>query len=355
MVELPRRLRLAVLALALGVVPALAFDAFAWPAAARAETAIHFILDRKVDGPTAPILLAIDRGFFKLEGLGVTLDTAPGGPSDAINKITAGNDDMGVSDLNLLIKLRDQGVTPIKAVFAVFDKPAYAIIARKNRGIVAPRDLVGKTLAAPVGDPTAAVWPVFAKVNGVDAAKVILEPVSLPVREPMLAAGEVDAITGYSFMSYVDLEARGVPPDDLAVLLMADHGLALYGETIVVAPSFAQAHPDAVRGFLHGYVRGLKDALRDPLRAVTAVLRRNDAASKDVELERLRMAFRDNIVTPAVKANGVGAVDPARFATAIDQMALAYAFRAKDKAAEVFDPSLLPPPAERSLIGLALR
>ena len=39
--------------------------------------------------------------------------------------------------------------------------------------------------------------------------------------------------------------------------------------------------------------------------------------------------------------------DPARFAAAIDQIALAYSFKAKDKAADVFDASFLPEAAER--------
>ena len=83
--------------------------------------------------------------------------------------------------------------------------------ARRSRGIVAPQDLQGKKLGAPATDPTFAQWPIFAKVTGIDAAKVAIENVGFPVREPMLAAGEVDAITGCSFTSYVDLKAAACP------------------------------------------------------------------------------------------------------------------------------------------------
>jgi NitT/TauT family transport system substrate-binding protein len=102
-----------------------------------------------------------------------------------------------------------------------------------------------------------------------------------------------------------------------------------------------------VRAFLRAYLKALKDTVRDPARAIESVLRRDDTAKKDVELERLRMAIRDNIVTPAVKANGFGGVEPDRFAAAIEQLALAYRFKAKDKAAAAFDASYLPPAAER--------
>src|SRR5208282_2123085 len=98
-----------------------------------------------------------------------------------------------------------------------------------------------------------------------------------------------------------------------------------------------------------------KDTVRDPARAIDAVLRRSDASRRDIELERLRMAIRDNIVTPAVKANGYGNVDPERFVAAIDQIALGYHFKEKDKAAAVFDSSFLPPAADRRVNETALR
>jgi NitT/TauT family transport system substrate-binding protein len=347
--QLPRSAALALLA------------ALLLPAAGRAETAIRFTLDRKIDGPAAPFFLAIDKGYFKAEGLDVTIDAPPAGPAAAANgpaapsapaepigRLAAGAYDMGVADLNALIKFRDDNpALPIKALFVVFDKPPYAIIARKSRGIAAPKDLEGKKLGAAAADVSFAQWPIFAKVNGVDAAKVLVETVGLPVREPMLAAGEVDAITGCSFTSYVDLKADSVPADDLAVLAMADYGVELYGDAIMATPKFLAEKPAAARAFLRAYLQALKDTVRDPARAVEAVLRRNDAAKKDVELERLRLAIRDNIVTPAVKANGFGGIDPGRFAATINQLALAYRFKAKDKAVDAFDPSFLPGGAEQ--------
>ncbi len=326
------------------------FAVFALPASADAETVIHFTLDRKIDGPAAPFFLAIDKGYFKSEGLDVSIDAenAANGPFDPIKRLASGGYDMGVADLNSLIKFRDGNPgTPIKALFIVFDKPPYAIIARKSRGIVTPKELEGKKLGASSAGSSFAQWPIFAKLNGIDAGKVTIENVGAPVRGPMLAAGEVDAITGCSFTSYVDLKDHGVPPDDLVLLLMADYGVELYGDAIMVAPNFAEEKPDAVRSFLRAYVKALKDTVRDPAHAVDAVLKRNDKAKKSTELERLRMAIRDNIVTPAVKANGYGALDPQRLAAAIDQLALAYPFKAKDKAASVFDPSFLPKAAER--------
>jgi NitT/TauT family transport system substrate-binding protein len=329
--------------------------ALALPLPVAAETAVHLKLNRKIDGPAAPFYVAIDRGYFKAEGLDVAIDAAAGDPQDAIKLLTTAHYDLAVSDINLLIELRDQAATGVKAVFVVFDKPPAAIIARRSRGIAAPGDLAGKTLGAPPSDPASARWPIFAKTNQIDMGQVTVENIGFPVRDPMLASGEVDAVTGCAFTSYIDLKDRGVPQDDLVVWQMADYGVELYGDAIMASENFIAEKPDAVRGFLRAYVKALQETVRDPSGAIESVLRHGDGVRKDVELERLRMAIADNIVTPAVRTGGFGAVDPARFAAALDQLALTYRFTAKDKAVDSFDASFLPPAAERSISNTAWR
>ena len=95
---------------------------------------------------------------------------------------------------------------------------------------------------------------------------------------------------------------------------------------------FAAEHPEAVQGFLRAFVKGLKETVKQPVAAVEPVLKRNDGVKKELEVERLRMAIRDNIVTPEVKANGYGGIDGARFARAIDQIALTYQVQRKAEA-----------------------
>lgn len=217
--------------------------------ATAAETSVKFSLDFKFEGPSAPFLLPLDQGYYTAEGLNVSIDQAAGS-LEPINRVASGTYDMGFGDINSLIKFRDAHPgTPIKAVFMVYNKPPFAIVGRKNRGVFAPKDLEGKKLGAPAADGAYAQWPIFAQANGIDAAKVTIENVGFPVREPMLAAGQVDAITGFSFSSFINLKDRGVPVDDIVVLLMADYGVNLYGNAIIVNPKFAAEHPDAVKGF----------------------------------------------------------------------------------------------------------
>lgn len=315
---------------------------------ATAQTSIKFTLDWKFEGPAAPFTVALDKGYFKAEGLDVTIDTA-GGSLEPLNRLASGTYDMGFGDINSLIKFRDANPgTPIKAVFMVYNKPPFSIVGRKSRGVVKPKDLEGKKLGAPAPDGAYAQWKIFTQANGIDASKVTIENVGFPVREPMLAAGQVDAITGFSFSSYINLKDRGVPVDDITVILMADYGVNLYGNAIIVNPKFAAEKPEAVRKFLIAFVKGLKETVRNPDPSVASVIKRNDVARKEVELERLKMALKDNILTPEVKANGYGGVDTERLDRSIEQIALTYDFKnPKPKAADVFDASFLPPAADR--------
>ena len=319
-------------------------------ASAHAQQAIKFTLDWKFEGPAAPFVVAIDKGFYKAEGLDVTIDTA-GGSLEPLNRIASGTYDIGFGDINSLIKFRDANPNvPIKAIYMVYNKPPFSIVGRKSRGVVKPKDLEGRKLGAPAPDGAYAQWPIFVKANSIDASKVTIENVGFPVREPMLAAGQVDAITGFSFSSYINLKDRGVPADDITVLLMADYGVNLYGNAIIVNPKFAAEKPDAVKAFLRAFNKGMHETIKNPGSSVESVIKRNDVAKKEVELERLNMAIRDNMLTGEVKKNGFGAVEMGRLDGSIEQIGLTYKWKGTPpKGSDIFDASFLPDAATRKV------
>src|SRR5215470_20317570 len=96
---------------------------------AAAQTSIKFSLDFKSEGPSAPFLIGIDKGYYQAEGLDVTIDTAAGS-IEPIMRVASGAYDMGFGDINTLIKFRDQNPNmPIKAVFMVYNRAPFSIIA----------------------------------------------------------------------------------------------------------------------------------------------------------------------------------------------------------------------------------
>lgn len=310
--------------------------------AADAQTAMPFALDWKFEGPAAPYFLAIDNGHFADRGLSVEISEGAGS-LDAIPKVATGAFPVGFADINSLIKFLDQNPgAPVTAVMMIYDKPSFAVVGRKSLGVTVPKDLEGKVLGAPPPDGAWAQFPIFAAANGLDLAKITVEPVGFPVREPMLAEGKVAAVTGFSFTSALNAIRLGVPEDDITVLLMADHGVALYGNAIIVNTDFAKSNPAAVTGFLSAVAAGWRDAVADPAKAVGALVKRNPAADLDMETRRLQMAVDANVLTDWVKANGLGPIDPDRLATAIEQTKSVYAFNTPPDPALYFDPSYLP-------------
>lgn len=318
-------------------------------AQAQALTPVKLSLDGRIEGPSAPFFVALEAGFFKNEGLDVSIEPSAGGP-EPITRVATGAFDLALGDINALIRYRDQiPNAPVKAVFVVNNYPTYAIVGRKSRGVASPGDLGGKKLGLPLLEQASAQWPTFAKLNNIDAAKVTTVTVGVPVREPMLASGEIDAVTAQSFGTPLALRDKGVPADDITTLMMSNFGLELYGNSIIANTKFAAEKTETLQGFLRALLMGLKATIRDPGNAVETVMRRNNGASREIELERLNTVIRLSIVTPEVEASGIGGVEAKRFATGFDQIALGYAYKNRPKPEDIFDPRFLPPDADRKI------
>ncbi|MDR6104724.1 NitT/TauT family transport system substrate-binding protein [Agrobacterium larrymoorei] len=320
------------------------------PLSALADTPIKFTLDWKFEGPSAGFLLALDKGYFKAEGLDVTIDSG-NGSVEAIPRVATGAYQMGFGDINSVMKFLDEDPSQkVKAVYMVYERPTFAVVGRKSLGVTEdPKSLEGKKLGAPPPDGAFAQWKAFKEVAKIDDSKITIQSIGFPVREPMLAKGDVDAVFGFAFSVILNLKAQGISDDDIATILMAEHGLNLYGNSVLVNTDFAKENPQAVKGFLKALAKGFADAVKNPEEGVAAVLKRNETLNPDIELQRLNMANSMNIKTPYVIENGMGGVDQARLAASMETLKISIGLKGNVKAEQVFDASYLPPKEERML------
>ncbi len=313
------------------------------------ETAVKFQLDWRFEGPAALFLVPAAKGYFQAEKLKVTID-AGNGSGGTVTRVASGTYDMGFADLAALMEFHANNPTaPNKpvAVMMVYNNTPAAVLALKKSGIKSPADLTGKKLGAPVFDAGRRAWPIFAKANQVkDVAWTAMDP---PLRETMLVRGDVDAITGFSFTSLLNLEARGVKAEDIVVLPYAQHGVKLYGNVVIAGEDFLKKNPEAVKAFLRAFTKGIKDVIADPKAAVAAVKERDGIVNAELELRRLRLALDQTVLTPDAKAEGFGAVDPGRLSLMASQVSDAFATKERVNAAAVWNGGFLPAAAERNI------
>ena len=313
------------------------------------DTEIAFALDWRFEGPSAPYFLALDNGHFAAAGLDVEI-TAGEGSLDAIPKVASGSFPIGFADINSLVRFLDQNPgAPVIGAMMVYDSPPFSIVGRVSQGISGIEDLEGSVLGAPPPDGAWAQFPILAAVNDIDVSTITVEPVGFPTREPMLAEGNVDSVTGFNFSSYLSLARLGIPEDDITTILFADYGVELDGNAIIVNTDFAAANPEVVTGFLAAVAAGVNDAIADPAAGAAAVIERNPAGDAALEQRRLELALEANIVTDYVLENGMGGVDADRMDRAIEQMRITYEFQSEPDAALYFTDAYLPPAEARML------
>jgi NitT/TauT family transport system substrate-binding protein len=342
--SLPRRATLAALTTA-----ALAA---ALPAQVQAqETPIRFQLDWRFEGPAAFFLWPVAKGYFKDEKLAVTVD-AGSGSGNAVNRVASGAYEMGFADLAALMEFHANNPTaPNKpvAVMMVYNNTPAAVFSLKKTGINKPQDLAGKKLGAPVFDAGRRGFPIFQKANSIGAVNWIsMDP---PLRETMLAKGDVDAITGFYFTSLLNLEARGVKAEDVAVMAYPQFGVKLYGNAIIVSEKFLKEKPEAVKGFLRAFSKAAKDIVGNPKAGVAVVKERDGIINAELEERRLRLAIQSSIATADARSEGFGNVSPPRLALMASQVADAYTTKGRIDPDAIWNGSFLPSADERNIFA----
>ena len=320
-------------------------------AAQAQETRIKFQLDWRFEGPSALFLAAKAKGYFQQEKLDVTID-AGNGSGNAVNRVASGTYEMGFADLAALMEFHGNNPTaPNKpvAVMMVYNNTPAAVLALKKSGIKTPADLNGKKLGAPVFDAGRKAFPIFARANNISGvAWTSMDP---PLRETMLVRGDVDAITGFSFTSLLNLEARGVKADDIVVLPYPSYGVKLYGNVIIVGEDFLKKNPEAVRGFLRAFSKGMKDVVADPKAGVATVKARDGIINEELELRRLRLCLDATVLTPDARAEGFGNAMAPRLSLMASQVSDAFATKDRVNANAIWNGSLLPSAAERDIFA----
>jgi len=318
------------------------------PAGARADD-VRFVLDFLLQGQQSAFVLGRERGYYRAQNVNLAAFDPGRGGADSITKVASGTHDVGFGDLSAMIEFNAKNPgRELVAVLLVYDQAPLSLISLRKTGIEKPADLMGRKGGAPTVDATYRLFDVFARVNGIDPARVQWANVQPQVREPMLVRGEIDFAAAWVMTAVPALQGLGVKREDLNVMMLRDHSVDLYANAVFTTPAFAKAHPEAVRGFVKATIQSWQNAAADPDAAIAALKRAEPLSDPAVELGRLKWAL-EFVVTPSVRETGLGHVDPARLRKHIDVVTDGFGLPRRLPPELVFDSSFLPPAAERKM------
>jgi len=313
-------------------------------------TALKFQLDWRFEGPAALFLVPAAKGYFKDAKLDVTID-AGNGSGGAVTRVASGAYDIGFADLAALMEFHannpDAPNKPV-AVMMVYNNTPASVMALKKSGIKTPADLTGKKLGAPVFDAGRRAFPIFAKANSVGAVNwTAMDP---PLRETMLVRGDVDAITGFTFTSLLNIEARGVKAEDVVVMQYPDFGVKLYGNAIIASPKILKENPEAVKAFLKAFTKGSKDVIANPAKGIESVKARDGIINTELEVRRLKLAIDTVINSPDARKEGFGQIQGPRLALMASQVSDAFNTKSRVNPDAIWSGSYLPSAKELDIL-----
>jgi NitT/TauT family transport system substrate-binding protein len=313
---------------------------------ANAQTKLKLVLNWKYQGPQGLFFLAEDRGYYKAEGIDLTIDQGSGSGA-AVPLVANGTYDVGFGDINALIELAGKKPedAPI-AVYVMFNQPPFTVAVKAESPIKAPKDFEGRTLGGAANDGALKLFPALCKLAKIDCGKVKITNFQPNLREQMLMQGQVDGAFGYVNTIRFSAKLMGVEEKQLRFINYGDYGMDLYSNAIIVSKKLVKEKPEAVRGLVRAINKGLQDSLKDIDAAVAAVAKREALIKVPVERERFVQTLKDEMNHPEIAKIGLGNVDMARLKKSIDILVDANNLPRTPTVEEIFTPAFLPPLAE---------
>jgi NitT/TauT family transport system substrate-binding protein len=312
------------------------------PATAAEPTKLKLVLNWKYQGPQGMFFVAQDKGYYKAEGLDLTIDQGNGSGA-AVPLVANGTYDVGFGDINALIEFaaKKPEEAPI-AVYVMFNQPPFTIAVKAGSPIKSPKDLEGKTIGGAANDGALKLFPAFCKITKIDCTKVNITNMQPNLREQMLMQGQVDGVFGYVNTIRFSAKLMGVEDSQLRFINYGDYGMDLYSNAIIVSKKLVKENPKAVAGLVRAINKGLQDSLKDLDASVAAVAKREPLIKVPVEKDRFIATLKDEMNHPEIAKIGLGNVDMDRLKKSIDILVDANSLPRTPAVSEIFTPAFLP-------------
>ncbi|MDB5515947.1 MAG: hypothetical protein JWQ17_2705 [Tardiphaga sp.] len=283
------------------------------PAAAQ-ERDVKFVLDFISLGRHAPWYVALSKGYYKEEGLNVSILPSKG-TADAIRSVATGTTEFGFIDIPSLVAA-GSNAAGVKIVAVNYQKAPYCIFSLDpGANLDSPKKLANLELGSSTASFVPKIWAAFMEMNGVDSKTMKVVNIDGAARVPMLAARKVPAIDVF-VMSEPSIR-RAIPDAKPVCLFAGDFGLEIYSNSIGVQEAFLKQNPDVVKKFVRASLRGWKDAFDNPEEAAKIQVQYVKALDPQIIVEEINI-LRRVALSDDVKKYGFGYATAEKMKNTVD-------------------------------------
>ena len=280
---------------------------------AQSTQRVTFALNWFAVGDHAAYWVALEKGYYRARGLDVELQNSKGS-GDSIAKVDTGRADIGLADAAVVIPRVAQGAR-VKIVGAVFDNTPLNMWMWKSSAIATPKDLEGKTLAAPPGDAQRQLFPAFAKLHGIDASKVTWVTIEPAAKFVTLAEKRVDVVADY--LTGLPFYEKALGRENVASMPWHKHGFDTYSMSVIASEKTLNERPRVLRDFVAASYTGWRDVMGDPRAALEIFKRRVPEIDLALIEPNLRLGL-ELMKTDRYAKHGIGWMDRAKMCATVE-------------------------------------
>jgi NitT/TauT family transport system substrate-binding protein len=253
---------------------------------AQAQDAVSLRLNWYLGGLHVPYYYGKDMGFFKQEGIDLTINEGRGS-GNTVQVVAAGSDTFGMADSSSLITTASKGAD-VKSVMSLLNSTGFSVVSLASTGIKTPKDLEGKSFAVSPGDPLGQLFRALAAHNKLDMSKIRFVQVDPAAKVVAVLEKKVDGLHGGADDQYFLIKYKGVEPH---ALRYADHGANIVGMTILTTGNLIKTKPELVRRFVRASVRSWEEAKKNPQAAVDSAMKVKADLNRQSTLDQMMVDF----------------------------------------------------------------
>lgn len=233
-------------------------------ASASQLTPVGLRLNWQMKGEFAPFIVAVKKGFFREQGLDVSLREGSSG-TQALQSLASGRDDFAYVPSVQLIEAVNHGV-PVKAVATVVKVDSMGMVS-VDTPLKSPKDLEGRTVEISAASTFSQIWSAFARKNHIDVAKVNVVRVNPAARFNLLLSGKVDVLADIFMTNEFPVLQSKAGNKKLHTLIVGNWGFHLVGYTLAANAATISGKQDLIRRFDAGALEGFRFTMEHPQEA----------------------------------------------------------------------------------------